>query len=59
MPQATILIVPGLRDAVASHWQTLLEDELRASGQPVLAVPAMGREDLDCARRVRAIESAF
>ncbi len=57
MPRATVLIVPGLRDAVAQHWQTLLEAELRAGGRPVLAVPAMGREDLDCMRRVHAIES--
>ena len=25
MVEPTILIVPGLRDAVAQHWQTLLE----------------------------------
>jgi hypothetical protein len=56
--ETTILIVPGLRDAVAQHWQTLLEADLRAQGQAVLVVPAMGREDLDCARRVQAIEAA-
>lgn len=55
---ATILIVPGLRDAVAQHWQTLLEAELRESRRPVASVPAMGRDDLDCMRRVRAIEAA-
>lgn len=58
MPDATILIVPGLRDAVAQHWQTLLEAELRAQGHPVLSVPAMGRDDVDCTRRVNAIEAA-
>jgi predicted alpha/beta hydrolase family esterase len=52
----TVLIVPGLRDAVAQHWQTLLEARLRAAGRPVASVPPMGREDLDCARRVMAIE---
>jgi predicted alpha/beta hydrolase family esterase len=52
----TVLIVPGLRDAVALHWQTLLEARLRAAGAPVAAVPPMGREDLDCAARVAAIE---
>lgn len=52
----TVLIVPGLRDAVAEHWQTLLEAQLRAQGREVRAVPAMGRDDLSCAKRVDAIE---
>jgi len=52
----TVLIVPGLRDHVALHWQTLLEARLRAIGRPVVGVPPMGREDLDCAARVAAIE---
>jgi predicted alpha/beta hydrolase family esterase len=56
MTDATVLIVPGLRDAVAQHWQTLLEARMRAAGKPVASVPPMGREDLDCAARVRAIE---
>jgi len=54
--QPTVLIVPGLRDAVAQHWQTLLEARLRATGKPVAAVAPLGREDLDCARKVQAIE---
>jgi len=50
-----VLIVPGLRDAVATHWQTLLQARLpNAHG-----VPPMGREDLDCARRVEAIDAAI
>ncbi len=53
-----ILIVPGLRDAVAQHWQTLLEARLRAAGRAVAAVQPMGREDLDCATKVAAIERA-
>jgi predicted alpha/beta hydrolase family esterase len=52
----TVLIVPGLRDHVAQHWQTLLEAKLRADGVPVASVPPMGREDLDCTARVAAIE---
>ena len=56
--EPTILIVPGLRDAVAQHWQALLEARLRAAGRPVAGVPPMGREDLDCAARVGAIERA-
>jgi predicted alpha/beta hydrolase family esterase len=58
MAQSTVLIVPGLRDAVATHWQTLLEAKLRAAGRPVAGVPPLGREDLDCARKVAAIEHA-
>lgn len=48
----TVLIVPGLRDHVPTHWQTLLADRLPR----VRSVPPMGREDLDCAARVEAIE---
>ena len=54
----TVLIVPGLRDAVAQHWQTLLETRLRAQGRPVAAVPPLGREDLGVAAKVAAIERA-
>lgn len=50
----TVLIVPGLRDTVAQHWQTLLAERLRC----VVSVPPMGREDLSCAARVAAIEAA-
>lgn len=52
MREAAILIVPGLRDDVAEHWQTWLASRL----QRVRTVPPMGRDDLDCARRVAAIE---
>ena len=49
---ATILIVPGLRDHVAEHWQTLLAAQL----DRVQTVEPMGRENLDCAARVLALE---
>ncbi len=52
---ATVLIVPGLRDHVEAHWQTLLAAEL----PDARTVPPMGRPDLDCQARVRAIESAM
>jgi predicted alpha/beta hydrolase family esterase len=54
----TVLIVPGLRDHVAQHWQTLLEARLRAAGRSVASVPPMGRVDLSCTKRVAAIERA-
>ena len=58
MSEPTILIVPGLRDAVTRHWQTLLEARLRAAGTPVAGVLPMGREDLSCSARVAEIERA-
>ena len=54
----TVVIVPGLRDHVEQHWQTLLEAHLRAQNQRVIAVPPMGRAELDCASRIEAIEKA-
>jgi uncharacterized protein len=51
----TVLIVPGLRDHVEAHWQTLLAAQL----PQVRTVPPMGREDLNCAKRVQAIEAAM
>ena len=58
MNDTTVLIVPGLRDAVALHWQTLLEATLRALGRPVVALTPPGRVDLLCAARVAAIDDA-
>ncbi len=55
---STVLIVPGLRDHVAGHWQTLLAADLSAKGRKVRIVPPMGRTDLDCGARVAAIERA-
>lgn len=52
MAEATVLIVPGLRDHVAEHWQTLLAAKLPR----VRSVPPIGRADLDCQRRIEAIE---
>jgi hypothetical protein len=54
MREATVLIVPGLRDHVPGHWQTLLASRLPR----VRAVMPMGRDNLDCLVRVNAIEEA-
>ena len=59
MSTPPILIIPGLRDYVDAHWQTVLASELEACGRSVHTVPPMGREDLSCARRVRAIDRAL
>jgi predicted alpha/beta hydrolase family esterase len=50
----TVLIVPGLRDHVARHWQTLLIERLPR----VHAVAPMGRANLDREARVAALERA-
>jgi predicted alpha/beta hydrolase family esterase len=52
--EATVLIVPGLRDHVPQHWQTLLASRLPR----VRTVAPMGRSNLDCRERVAAIEEA-
>jgi uncharacterized protein len=58
MSEPTVLIVPGLRDLVALHWQTLPEAHLGAALRPVAVVPPLGRDDLDCDTKVAAIERA-
>jgi predicted alpha/beta hydrolase family esterase len=55
MPAPTIVIVPGLRDHVAEHWQTCLA----ASLSEARTVPPMGRSDLDCGRRVEALQACL
>jgi serine hydrolase len=52
----TVLIVPGLRDEVDDHWQTLLQRNLRKAARPVASVLPMGRENLSCSARVAEIE---
>ena len=52
----TILVVPGLRDHVAQHWQTLLAARFQQQRRAVRSVTPMGRDDLSCAARVEAIE---
>jgi len=58
LPGATVLVVPGLRDESAVHWQTLLVSELERLGRPVRSVKAMGRGNLDSALRVALVEQA-
>lgn len=51
----TILIVPGLRDHVADHWQTHLETKL-STVRKVVSVPPLETDKLSCEARVQAIE---
>ena len=56
--QATILIVPGLRDHVEDHWQTHLERKLSPLRQ-VVSVPPLETDKLSCAARVAAVQRAI
>ena len=51
----TILMVPGLRDYVAEHWQTLLEQKLPKA----VSVPPLEHDGLSCAARVAALDAAL
>ena len=55
---STLLIVPGLRDHVDEHWQTLLAAKLAQTCE-VRTVPPLGRKNLSCGERVRAIQRAL
>ena len=56
LPDATVLIVPGLRDESAEHWQSLLVSELQRVGRPVRSVKPLGRGNLDCELRVAQVQ---
>jgi uncharacterized protein len=51
----TILMVPGLRDHVAEHWQTLLAAKLPNTA----SVPPLERERLSCTARVAALDASL
>jgi len=53
--EPTILIVPGLREHVPEHWQTLLAAKL----PEVRTVPPLEQDKLSCAARVQALEQAL
>ncbi|MFE0515358.1 RBBP9/YdeN family alpha/beta hydrolase [Streptomyces sp. NPDC058964] len=48
----TVVIVPGLRDHVPGHWQTLLATRLAESGRTVRTVPPVQEDRLDLASQV-------
>ena len=52
---ATVLIVPGLREHVPEHWQTLLAAKLPR----VQTVPPLEHHKLTCAARVAALDRAL
>jgi hypothetical protein len=50
-----MLIVPGLRDHVENHWQTLLEKRHRNAR----SVPPLEYDKMSCAARVAALDAAL
>ena len=57
MQNATILIVPGLRDHVADHWQTLLQASLPGSRAVPPLMAQLGADALSLRARVDAIDA--
>jgi predicted alpha/beta hydrolase family esterase len=55
----TILIVPGLRDHVPDHWQTLLEANLTARRERVACVPRREQDKLSCATWVADLDASL
>ena len=55
MTDTTVLIVPGLREHVPEHWQTLLAAKLAN----VRTVPPLEEDKLNCVARVEALERAL
>ncbi|WP_042435634.1 RBBP9/YdeN family alpha/beta hydrolase [Streptacidiphilus anmyonensis] len=54
--QPTVVLVPGLRDHVAEHWQTALSATLTAAGRAVRTVPPLTRDRLSRAAQVDALQ---
>jgi uncharacterized protein len=52
---ATVVIVPGLRDHVSDHWQTLLAHRLSRW----VCVPRLGRTVLSCVAWVEALQATI
>ena len=55
MTQPTILIVPGLRDHVETHWQTLLAQTLPNT----VTVAPLEHDKLSCQARINAIDDTL
>jgi hypothetical protein len=55
LDDVTVVIVPGLRDHVAEHWQTLLANHLPRSR----TVEPLTHDKLSCAARVAALEETL
>ncbi|QQX87613.1 alpha/beta hydrolase [Cupriavidus necator] len=52
----TIVIVPGLRDHMQDHWQTLLAERLRKQKRAVHIVPQIDQDKALCSARIANLE---
>ncbi|MGA4544074.1 RBBP9/YdeN family alpha/beta hydrolase [Uniformispora flossi] len=57
--EATVVVVPGLRDHVPEHWQTLLAERLAAAGTAVQTVPPPTADKLSRTARVAALDAVL
>ncbi|MFW0793094.1 alpha/beta hydrolase [Gordonia sp. CPCC 205515] len=57
--EPTVVIVPGLRDHVADHWQTHLAADLERDGRPVRTVPPRTHDKLSREARVAALDGVI
>lgn len=55
LDDVTVVIVPGLRDHVAEHWQTHLQAQLPR----VRTVPPLEHNKLSCEARIQALEEVL
>jgi predicted alpha/beta hydrolase family esterase len=55
-PEPVVVIVPGLRDHVAEHWQTLLAERLAEAGRTVRTVPPLTEDGLSREARVAVLD---
>ncbi|OLZ74181.1 alpha/beta hydrolase [Streptomyces sp. IMTB 2501] len=57
--EPTVVIVPGLRDHVTDHWQTLLAERLAEAGRTVRTVPPAAGNRLDLDVRVGSLDATL
>ncbi|MFB6561550.1 RBBP9/YdeN family alpha/beta hydrolase [Streptomyces sp. NPDC056400] len=57
--EPVVVIVPGLRDHVEEHWQTLLADRLTEAGRSVRTVPPLMQDRLSCEAGVAALNEVM
>ncbi|WP_329206625.1 alpha/beta hydrolase [Streptomyces sp. NBC_00683] len=57
--EPVVVIVPGLRDHVEEHWQTLLANRLTEAGRTVRTVPPLTQDQLGRGARVAALDKVM
>ncbi|MFH9826370.1 RBBP9/YdeN family alpha/beta hydrolase [Streptomyces bobili] len=57
--EPVVVIVPGLRDHVEQHWQTLLAARLAEAGRAVRTVPPLTQDQLSRDARVAALHKVI